>query len=191
MRQLDNKKEIEENKNDSTKNYKLEIALILLLFIEIFINSFVMCLTFVQGESMEPTLYNKDILISYKPLMYHNKYYYGDIVILNAKRVSTDKSLLKNQYIKRIVGLPGDIIKIENGKVYRNGKEVKESYIAEKAYTDIYGTQDTWELNNNEYFVLGDNRFPYMSEDSRYFGPIYKNELKGKTYKLLHSSNNK
>lgn len=188
---MDNKKEIEEGKDDSIKNYKLEIILIILLVLEIFINGFVMCLTFVQGESMEPTLYNKDILISYKPLMYHNKYYYGDIVILNAKRVSPNKSFLKNQYIKRIVGLPGDIIKIENGKVYRNGKEINESYIAEKAYTDIYGTQDTWELNNNEYFVLGDNRFPYMSEDSRYFGPIYKNELKGKTYKLLHSSDNK
>lgn len=188
---MNSKKEVEKDNNDSIKNYKLEIALILLLFIEIFINNFVMCLTFVQGNSMQPTLYNKDILISYKPLMYHNKYYYGDIIILNAKRVSPYKRLLKNQYIKRIVGLPGDTIKIENGKVYRNGKEVKENYIAKKAYTDIYGTQNTWELNNNEYFVLGDNRFPYESEDSRYFGPIYKNELMGKTYKLLYSSNNK
>lgn len=188
---MENEKENKIEEKDSIKNYKLEIILILLLIIEIFVNSMVLSLTFVQGESMEPTLYNKDILISYKPLVYHDKYYYGDIVILNAKRVSPNGSFFKNQYIKRIVGLPGDIIKIENGKVYRNGKEIKEDYIAEKAYTDIYGTIDTWELNDDEYFVLGDNRFPYMSEDSRFFGPIYKKELKAKTYKLLHSFKNK
>lgn len=174
------------SEKESLKDYKLEILLILLIIIEIIVNKNVICLSFIQGESMEPTLYDKDIVVTYKPLIYNNKYYYGDIVVITAKRVENTK-FFQRQYIKRIIGMPGDTIRIENGRVYRNGKELKESYIADKAYTDIYGTRNVWELNNNEYFLMGDNRYPYMSLDSRYFGPIYKKEIMGKTYKRIYS----
>lgn len=173
-------------KRESLKDYKLEILLIFLIITEVIVNRNIICFSFIQGESMEPTFYNKDIVLTYKPLAYKDKYYYGDIVVINAKRVENTK-FFRRQYIKRIIGMPGDIIRIENGKVYRNSKELKEDYIAEKAYTDIYGTQNVWELNNDEYFLMGDNRYPYMSVDSRYFGPIYKKEIMGKAYKRIYS----
>lgn len=83
----------------------------------------------------------------------------------------------KNSYIKRVIGLEGDHIKIEDGKVYRNGKELKEDYIPEgvttqeKSYSDITVPKDC-------VFVMGDNR--EHSTDSRDFGciPISKVESK-------------
>lgn len=81
----------------------------------------------------------------------------------------------KTSYIKRIIGVEGDHIKIENGKVYRNGKELEENYLADgiettsKVFADIVVPEDC-------VFVMGDNR-PH-STDSRDFGciPISKIE---------------
>ncbi len=83
----------------------------------------------------------------------------------------------KTSYIKRVIGVEGDYIKIENGKVYRNGEELQENYLAEgvitksKTYSDITVPEDC-------VFVMGDNR--EHSIDSRDFGciPISKVESK-------------
>ena len=83
----------------------------------------------------------------------------------------------KTSYLKRVIGVEGDYIKIENGKVYRNGEELQENYLAEgvitksKTYSDITVPEDC-------VFVMGDNR--EHSIDSRDFGciPISKVESK-------------
>ena len=80
-----------------------------------------------------------------------------------------------NDLIKRIIGLPNDKIKVENGKLYINNKEYLENYI--NSYTASYDF-DEITLKDNEYFVMGDNR--YNSYDSRNFGTITKNNIIGR-----------
>ena len=70
-------------------------------------------------------------------------------------------------YIKRVIGKPGDTIKIEENKLYVNGKLKDEPYI--KEWTNSYGTFEIV-LGKDEYFMMGDNR--NHSNDSRYYGPV-------------------
>lgn len=78
-----------------------------------------------------------------------------------------------NNTIRRVVGLPGDTIEIKNGKVYRNGKVLKEDYV--KGSTD--GIVKPIKLGEEEIYVLGDNR--QSSIDSRAVGPLKMNLLRG------------
>lgn len=83
----------------------------------------------------------------------------------------------KTSYIKRVIGVAGDYIKIENGKVYRNGEELKEDYLPEGAITNGKTYSDIV-VPKNCVYVMGDNR--EHSTDSRDFGciPIEKIESK-------------
>ena len=80
-----------------------------------------------------------------------------------------------NDLIKRVIGLPKDKIKVENGKLYINNKEYKENYI--NSYTASIDFAEIT-LKDYEYFVMGDNR--YNSYDSRNFGPITKRNIIGR-----------
>jgi len=87
----------------------------------------------------------------------------------------------KEQYIiKRIIGLPGEKIRISEGKIYINGKEIKDSYFKGN-YESGYVSEETV-ISEDEYFVMGDNR--NLSEDSRflYVGNIKKDDILGKAY---------
>jgi len=78
--------------------------------------------------------------------------------------------------VKRIVGLPGEQIEIKDGKISINAKILYESYIKE---IHTYGDQRVF-LSDNQYYVLGDNREPNQSIDSRILGPISKKSILGK-----------
>ena len=92
---------------------------------------------------------------------------HGDIVVFNSP-VDPNEDL-----IKRVIGLPGDIIKVENGLVYVNGVQLNEPYIAAPpAYSG------TWEVQGGEIFVLGDNRND--SSDSHAWGSVSEEEVIGK-----------
>ncbi|RVU55340.1 signal peptidase I [Anaerosphaera multitolerans] len=145
----------------------LKIILIVLI-LTLFIRNFLFNVTIVNGSSMEPTLSNKSLVFSIVPKKHFIKR--GDIVILKAP----DKKYKK--YIKRVIGLPNDEVQIKNGKVYINGDLYEENYISTDYTEAINGTYTI--LKENEYFVLGDNREPGKSEDSRYFGPIDKRNIK-------------
>ena len=84
--------------------------------------------------------------------------------------------ITKKSYIKRVIGLPGDHVKIENGKVYLNGEELKEEYLNEDVVTDSNAFYD-FIVPEGYIFAMGDNRA--KSTDCREIGCIPMNKLEG------------
>jgi len=168
--------EDKDNKNNEVLEWIKSIGAAIV--ISIFITTFIFNSTYVAGDSMNPTLYNKDRLFAIKLPLYFKGPSAGDIVVLEAP----DKEGKENNkdYIKRVIGLEGDKIQIIDGKVYVNDKLLKEDYIDKDAYTNTYYI-NTWVIPEGEVFVLGDNREEGASKDSRFFGPVPIKSLKGIT----------
>ncbi len=101
---------------------------------------------------------------------------YGDIIV----NPSVD-------YIKRVVGLPGDIVEMRDKQFYRNGEKVEEDYIIQTR-PDYYGALDNmppFKVPADEYFCMGDNRD--NSEDSRAWGTVNRDEIYGKAWRIYWS----
>ncbi len=175
------------DEQNKTKRIKKEViewikSLASAAIIAILIVKFVFAFTVVDGKSMMPTLHNRDRLIELKLDKLFRSFKRGDIVVLKDE-VKTDG----NYYVKRVVGLPGEHIEIENGSVFIDGELIDEPYIETGIYTEGNVSID---LSDEEYFVMGDNRLPGMSIDSRYFGPIEKKRIKSAAvYRILPLNN--
>ena len=138
----------------------------------------------VYGDSMSPTLESGDVLFTQKISTYLKKYERGDIVVLNGQNM---EGYNKSEYlIKRIVGLPGETVKIADGNVYIKPMGhsdyyiLQENYLPEGTKTTMmdYGTAHGYneiKLGENEYFCLGDNR--PISNDSRNLGPFTSDRI--------------
>lgn len=142
----------------------ISVALLLAIVIRFFIGG----ATTVSGTSMEPTLHNGDFLLVSKIPTYFKNYKRGDILII-------DSPDLNEFYVKRLIGLPGETVEIQDGKVFINGKWMKEYYTDQET---VSYSNAKWTLGNNEYFVLGDNRGTGASNDSRLFGPVLAEHIK-------------
>jgi signal peptidase I len=135
---------------------------------------------YVKGASMEPNFYDKEYLIINEIGYRLGEPQRGDIVVFKYPRDPQE------YFIKRIVGLPGEKIQIKNGEVFIynqandwQGQALEEDYLPKDLKT--YGmSDDVVELNEREYYVLGDNR--NASKDSRFFGPVDKSFLVGKVW---------
>lgn len=138
----------------------------------------------VSGDSMMPTLYSGDVVFTQKISTYFKHYERGDIVILDG--VGMEGYNHSEYLIKRIVGLPGETIKIEDGNVYIKpaGSEdyfiLEESYLAEGVKTTMMQSgidkgYNKITLGEDEYFCLGDNR--PVSNDSRNLGPFKEDQI--------------
>ncbi len=131
----------------------------------------------VSGSSMYPTFKNKEYLLSYLIDIRLDKYKRGDVIVFHSP-IDSEKL-----FIKRVIGLPGDRIRLENGNVYLNGMLLDESaYLAKEVKT--YGgsfLKDGMEVTvpMGAVFVMGDNR-PYSS-DSREWGFLKKSDVVGKS----------
>lgn len=131
----------------------------------------------VSGNSMVPTFHNGDFLITEKISNRVKQPKLGDIIVLKNPR---DES---QDFIKRIIALPNDSIKIENDSVFVNGTLLKEDYLPAGTITHsgAFLTEGTTvKVGSNQYFVLGDNR--NHSSDSREWGGITKKEIIGKAF---------
>ena len=124
----------------------------------------------VEGTSMLPMLEDQDRLFINKIAYRMGDIHQGDVVVFQYPRDHT------KSYIKRVIALPGDDLRIDHGLVYVNGRRLKESYVPNR-FTDDR-TQPEIVLPPHEYFVMGDHRL--ISSDSRDFGPVDRNLIYGK-----------
>ena len=121
----------------------------------------------VFNVSMEPTIYEGEVIFVNKLAYRLGKVDRGDIVIFHSPYDA------KENFLKRVIGLPGDEIKISAGKVYINGKLIEEPYL-KNATLD----ENMWVVPEDMYFVMGDNR--QNSVDSRSWGFVPQKDLIGK-----------
>lgn len=144
------------------KVIKEVIPYIVIVVVVVLIRTFIITPVRVDGDSMKNTLKNGDILLLYKLSNIDRL----DIIVLDEEKDN-------EKIIKRVIGLPGETVAIKKGKIYINDKVIDDEY--------AYGETSDYNkvtLRDDEYFILGDNRL--ISKDSRYFGPIKDNEIKGK-----------
>jgi signal peptidase I len=124
----------------------------------------------VEGTSMLPRLEDHDRLFINKFVYRISAIHRGDVVVFHYPR-DPEKS-----YIKRVIALPGDRIVIENGRVFLNGKAIRESYVPEQ-YRDTRSMAEMV-VPEESYFMMGDHRS--ISSDSREFGPVDRDLIYGK-----------
>ncbi len=124
----------------------------------------------VEGTSMLPMLEDQDRLFINKIAYRVGDIHHGDVVVFQYPRDHT------KSYIKRVIALPGDDIRIDHGRVYVNGVQLKEAYVPNR-FTDDRSQPETV-LPPNKYWVMGDHRS--ISSDSRDFGPVDRELIYGK-----------
>lgn len=155
----------------------LIVVIVALVFRYFLIQPFI-----VVGQSMEPNFHDKEYLVidklSYKIRVPKR----GEVIIFHPPQSP------RESYIKRIIGLPGEKVEVKSGNIYINGKLLKESYIMHDAGSAISTNDMTVQLQDNEFFVFGDNRD--HSSDSREIGPIPKSNIQGKVAIILFPISN-
>ncbi|HLQ97417.1 MAG TPA: signal peptidase I [Candidatus Dormibacteraeota bacterium] len=162
---------------DKKKNEWLEWikAILVALILVLILRTFVFSASVVEGESMSPTLEHGNKII-------FNKFVYligdperNDVVIIQRP--------LKN-YVKRVIGLPGEVIEIRNHILYIDDEVYEQSYISEEAILNT-GNFGPIEVPKDSYFVMGDNRS--ISKDSRNgLGFIESEHIIGKSEFIIY-----
>lgn len=136
----------------------------------------------VQQQSMEPNFHSDDYIItSRQAYRLFGDPQRGDVIVFKSELLTDEGE--EKCLIKRIIGLPGDIVEIRDGYVYINGDEIDEPYVKEQG---LSGDMDPLTVPENELFVMGDNRG--VSEDSRSprVGTISEDSIVGKVLIRLY-----
>lgn len=136
----------------------------------------------VKGQSMSPSFLNQEFLLTDKISYRFHEPKRGEVVVFKAPETEACAEI-ECEYIKRIVGTPGEIIKIQNGKVFINDTILDESYLSPDSSTRAghylkEGVETKIPLGS--YILLGDNRS--QSRDSREFGPIERTAIIGRAF---------
>jgi len=149
-----------------------DIIIIVVIAVSIFLVTRVVIQNFVvDGESMLPNLKGKEWVLVNKVVYKLHPPERGDIIVFNSPSASVPRVL-----IKRVIGLPGETVKIDNGNVYIDDKLLDES-----SYIDVSTARNgTWTLGEGKHFVLGDNR--PSSSDSRTWGAVDQANIIGKAW---------
>ncbi|MBF6593396.1 MAG: signal peptidase I [Thermaceae bacterium] len=188
------------------------------LLLALLITTFAFTTVGVLGSSDEPTLHSGERLFvpKYQTWLHRfgiGSFHRGDLVVVRPPSSSPYAvqplpflgqlgATFRPFFIKRIVGLPGDRLRMVQGQLYINGKAVNEShtvpYWQAKGQWDqssSLANSDTWTFRKGQigefavpqgmYFVMGDNRSPGGSEDSRDFGPVALNQIGGRASFML------
>ena len=162
-------------------NFTLAVSCIATaFFLSVFINSNVAHQTTIKGEPMEPFLKNDDSVIIQKLSYYWDDPGRYDIIVFPV--TDEDENGKRIHYIKRIIGLPGEVVQIIDGRVYINGKRLDDDIYSDEKIADPGIAESPVQLAEDEYFVLGDNR--NMSTDSRYtyVGMVKRKDIEGEAW---------
>lgn len=131
----------------------------------------------IKGASMEPNFPDKEYLLTEKVTYYLNEPKRGDVIVFKPPISEED------EFIKRIIGLPGESVSIESGKVSINGRVLDEPYINSNVLTsggNFLPDGERIVVPEGEYFVVGDNRG--HSSDSRTWGTVAKRRISGRAW---------
>lgn len=170
------------------------MSIVVALILAAVINIFVCQPTEVLGSSMEPTLQNGEmVFLSKLPHTFHLNLNYGDIVVIDSRVqyqrswtddlmespvvqfiTRTSAPIRKDYWIKRLIGKPGDVLEIKDGRVFRNGHLVDEPYLKEP----MNAVDQRIVVPLNAVFLMGDNR--NNSFDCRAIGPVPLDHVLGK-----------
>lgn len=154
----------------------------------------------IKGSSMEPTFHDGEYLIVNEFSYHFSTPKRGDVVVFKHPEPACSEFISDSyfnkvffqgpcqNYIKRVIGLPGETVIVRDGKVIikneenPNGEVLNEDYISDNIPT--LGSQ-TVIVGDDEYYVIGDNRNPNASSDSREWGPLPKSHIIGKSFVIL------
>ncbi len=171
--------------------FEIVETLVLTLLIYLVIHNFVAQPFEVQQSSMFPTIVDGEYILIDKLTPRFGGYDYGDVVVFNPP-AGSGLDVQGIPFIKRIIGMPGDTVSLENGRVFitRPGESpvrIEEPYVVKEADSSTAPTicpredcPQSWIVGDEEFFVMGDNR--PSSQDSRVFGPIDEDTILGRAW---------
>ena len=156
-------------------------TLLLALIVFVVVQLFVAQPYQVQQESMENTLMPDQYILVDKLTPKFDTYHRGDIVVFNPP-ATWEQDPTGTPYVKRIIGIGGDIVEIKDGFVFVNGAKLDEPYLFSNQPTQVSNGSIKFPMTikADQYFVMGDHR--QASQDSRVFGPIAKDSIIGRAW---------
>lgn len=152
-------------------------SIVVVMALMVMVYLFIMSPQEISGESMYPTFENGEYILTNKVEYKIHEPQRGDVVVFKSP---TNKDI---DYIKRIIGVPGDTVNLIDGKYYLNGQLLPEPYLPPNLYTfagSYLKENQAITVPPDNYFVSGDNR-PH-SLDSREFGVVPKRDFIGKAF---------
>jgi signal peptidase I len=147
---------------------------VLALVIALLIKTFLFQAFYIPSESMVPTLKIHDRVLVNKLSYKLHPVHRGDIVVFKAPP-HADPGI--DDLVKRVIGLPGEVVAAHGGHVYINGKQLPETYLSRSVSTSTFEAR---RIPEHSYWVMGDNRG--NSKDSRSFGFITKSQIVGRVF---------
>ncbi|MEG0315225.1 MAG: signal peptidase I [Erysipelotrichaceae bacterium] len=175
------------DQEDLGSRVKYELISLLKSFVVCFIfvfllTSFIAKPIRVTGESMVPTLLDGEMGFTNVFKVKTQEIKRSDVVIVRAKNIN-------ELWVKRVIGLPGEVIEAKNDKVYIDGKLLEEDYL-DTDYANNFRKYENFtrdfapiKLSDDEYFLMGDNRV--VSYDSRVVGAFHEKDIIGKDAYIL------
>ena len=157
-------------------------TLVIALSIFLIVYLFLMQPHQVNGQSMIPNFESGDYVLTDKISYRLGEPQRGDVVVFHAPSSAHCPQGTGCDFIKRVVGLPGELVEIKDSQIFVNSESLGEVYIPDEFQTEAgsFTRNKSVSLGDNQYFVVGDNR-PHSS-DSRVWGPIDKSMIVGKAF---------
>lgn len=191
-----------DTQTETTENHRsfwreLPFLILIALVIAVFIKTFVIQAFWIPSSSMEDTLEINDRVLVNKLAFDIGDIERGDVIVFDdprgvQERESVVESVIRNlaesvglstpksEFIKRVIGLPGELVEVRSGLVHINGEPLVESYLHPASNMPDFGPE---RVPAAMYFVMGDNR--NSSQDSRFFGAIDEGAIVGKAFVVL------